>query len=141
MAGRSFAALFQDSQGADEEEDFFGDGSQIGDSTNDNPTMANLGVAALGNVPKDNNEHMLRAHILAKQQSRLTIKVRKEQRIVVHRLVGCLSPLEVDWEDAEDSSYTSDSEQIQLELYFAFDRYLKSDHGDDRKGKRKRKKG
>ncbi|KAE8796452.1 hypothetical protein D1007_28585 [Hordeum vulgare] len=30
MAGRSFAALFQDSQGADEEEDFFGDGSQVG---------------------------------------------------------------------------------------------------------------
>ncbi|KAI4970646.1 hypothetical protein ZWY2020_001560 [Hordeum vulgare] len=27
MAGRSFAALFQDSQGADKEEDFFGDGS------------------------------------------------------------------------------------------------------------------
>ncbi|KAE8787037.1 hypothetical protein D1007_39098 [Hordeum vulgare] len=30
MAGRSFAALFQDSQGVDEEEDFFGDGSQVG---------------------------------------------------------------------------------------------------------------
>uniref|UniRef100_A0A8I6X4D0 Myb/SANT-like domain-containing protein n=1 Tax=Hordeum vulgare subsp. vulgare TaxID=112509 RepID=A0A8I6X4D0_HORVV len=30
MAGRSFAALFQDSQGADEEEDLFGDGSQVG---------------------------------------------------------------------------------------------------------------
>ncbi|KAE8808553.1 hypothetical protein D1007_14941 [Hordeum vulgare] len=30
MAGRSFAALFQDSQGADEEEDFFADGSQVG---------------------------------------------------------------------------------------------------------------
>ncbi|KAE8767393.1 hypothetical protein D1007_61257 [Hordeum vulgare] len=30
MAGRSFAALFQDSQGADEEEDLFADGSQVG---------------------------------------------------------------------------------------------------------------
>ncbi|KAE8779592.1 hypothetical protein D1007_47384 [Hordeum vulgare] len=29
MAGRSFASLFQDSQGADEEEDFFADGSQV----------------------------------------------------------------------------------------------------------------
>ncbi|KAI4983586.1 hypothetical protein ZWY2020_025452 [Hordeum vulgare] len=29
MAGRSFAALFQDSQGADEEEGFFADGSQV----------------------------------------------------------------------------------------------------------------
>jgi hypothetical protein len=80
----------------------------------------------------------LHARNFAKIQARMARALAREQTLAVRSLAG-LPPLDDDLEDADDASNSSDSEQIMLDPYCVFVRYLGSEHGKGKRNGKKRK--